>query len=304
MPPAPTSQSSAAIAGDGKSANNSSGNEYEEALERLQPLQPVLRGLNHRNRGQHRRAAWWAPFGMLRRHIDKLVDELLDSSAAAAAKLKLKSKKRKRGGDDETDDRAERKTRDHVRWLRDVLVPKCYLAFSQLTADNQFATLGVVLLSALAQLNAVCARLIGEVAAAGGEENGGVSSVRELVDNTKIVKEPSNSTNKNQNSEMSSQKGGAVISRDEVARAEKLRKKSALPKEERQVELSHIPSSARKNTDHNDDITSTEKQCVKISKSKTRETNDTSSKEGSKPAKKKRKAKKGDEFDNLFKGLF
>ena len=102
------------------------GNAYQDALDGLQPLQPVLRGFNHRNKNQHRRAAWWAPFGMLRRHIERLVDELLDEAAAitAAASNKSKSKKRQRSDDGGG---VETKVKGHVEWLRDVLVPKCYL---------------------------------------------------------------------------------------------------------------------------------------------------------------------------------
>lgn len=105
-------------------------NGYQDALDRLQPLQPVLRGFNHRNRNQHRRAAWWAPFGMLRRHVERVVDELLEAAdavaAAAAAAAKSKSKKRRRD-DGGGGGGVERKVRGHVEWLRDILVPKCYL---------------------------------------------------------------------------------------------------------------------------------------------------------------------------------
>ncbi|KAI0887405.1 uncharacterized protein GGS22DRAFT_157088 [Annulohypoxylon maeteangense] len=291
MPPAPLPQSSAAGAAENPS------NEYEEALEKLQPLQPVLRGFNHRNRNQHRRSAWWAPYGMLRRHVDKLIDSLLELSTAAIAAAKLKNKKRKRS--DDSGARAERKTRDHVRWVRDVLVPRCYLAFSQLTADNQFATLGVVLLSALAQVNAVCVRLVGEAVVEGGEGDGGALRV---ADNAKAIAESSSSSSKLPQSE----KGGAVISRDEVARAEKLRKKDGLLKEGRgSAKPAAALDNARKDMDRNDGATSTEIQESTIPKSKTKEVDDTSSKEVSKPAKKKKKTKKrGDEFDNLFKGLF
>ncbi|KAI1212984.1 uncharacterized protein F4807DRAFT_412437 [Annulohypoxylon truncatum] len=306
MPPAPILQSSAAAVGgpsSDKPANTTTNNnEYEEALDKLQPLQPVLRGFNHRNRNQHRRAAWWAPFGMLRRHVDKLVDELFDGAAATAAKSK-KNKKRKRG-EDSSEDRAERKARGHVKWLRDVLVPKCYLAFSHLTADNQFATLGIVLLSALAQVNATCIQLIGEAVATTAEGDSSNLPTCELVDATGAGKESSSSINKELPPEMPSQKGGAVISRDEVARAEKLRRKNTQFKEGDQARSPNVPSSARKNADHDNDATPTEKQRGIVSKGKTKEIGNASSKEALKPPKKKKAKKGGDEFDNLFKGLF
>ncbi|KAI0840623.1 hypothetical protein F5Y06DRAFT_263192 [Hypoxylon sp. FL0890] len=260
-------------------------NEYEEALDRLQPLQPILRGFNHRNKNQHRHAAWWGPFGMLRRHVDKLVDELVDSAAAAAAAAKSKNKKRKRDNDD---GRAEKKARDHLKWLRDVLVPKCYLSFSQLTADNQFATLGVVLLGALAQVNAACVRLIGE-AAPEVEEQSRLSSTSEHASNMGATDYRDGPLG------ISGVQGGRVISRDEVARAEKLRRKDIQSKERGQ---------SGKDESHDDDATSIEKQQKASSKGKAK-MDDVPSEEIIRPPKKKKKIKKGgDEFDDLFKGLF
>ncbi|KAI0879547.1 hypothetical protein GGS24DRAFT_437841 [Hypoxylon argillaceum] len=150
---------------------------YSQALSRLEPLQPVLTGLAHRNHNQHRRAAWWRSFGLLRRNCARLVEHLIAAVAAArkdaarAAKAaKAQSKKRRReelvsgslgtgdlsavgtGVDVATDVNVTR----HANWLRNVLIPKCYLAFSQLTADSQFAPIGVVLLSILAQVQAAC----------------------------------------------------------------------------------------------------------------------------------------------------
>jgi ribonuclease MRP protein subunit RMP1 len=48
------------------------------------------------------------------------------------------------------------------RWLSRHAVPQCYLAFSQLTADNQYAPLGLLLLSVLARLNAEIVALLPE----------------------------------------------------------------------------------------------------------------------------------------------
>ncbi|KAI0902256.1 hypothetical protein F4806DRAFT_446242 [Annulohypoxylon nitens] len=304
MVPAPTPQSSAAASAPGDSnTTKDSSNEYTEALDKLEPLQPVLQGFNHRNRAQHRHATWWASFGMLRRHLDRLIESLHDSSAAYSTSG---GKKRKRGDDGNGNgyDRAERKTRDHVKWVRDILVPKCYFAFSQLTADNQFAILGVVLLGALAQLNACCVQLIGEVVIVDVEEKSSTLPARELTDNSK---ESTSSNDKNLPPERPAQKGGAVVSRDEVARAEKLRKKNALLKDGVQAESPDVSGGTGKDTGRDDGARATpsEKPRSATSKSKTKEIDGSSSKEGLKPAKKKKKTKKGgDEFDNLFKGLF
>ncbi|KAI1144090.1 hypothetical protein F5Y05DRAFT_407490 [Hypoxylon sp. FL0543] len=290
MVPTPTLQSAPDKGGANISAAT---NEYEEALDRLQPLQPVLRGFNHRNRNQHRRAAWWGPFGMLRRHVDKLADELVDSAASRS-----KSKKRKRGDDDEGG-RAEKKVRDHVKWLRDVLVPKCYLAFSQLTADNQFAALGVVLLGSLAQVHAVCVRLAGDAA----QEQGGTSSAPEQASSIGPMTFPKESSGAGSSSaeplvrlsrdgapETPGLQGGGVVSRDAVARAERLRAKDVRPKEE-------SPAGKEHSRDDDDGATPVERQ----QKGGSRVSDGLSAK----PPKKKKKPKKGgDEFDDLFKGLF
>ncbi|KAI1105873.1 hypothetical protein F4804DRAFT_302743 [Jackrogersella minutella] len=298
MPPTPAPQSAAAAAAGGTPEN-----EYDEALEKLQPLQPVLRGFNHRNRNQHRRAAWWAAFGMLRRHVDKCADELLDA-AAAATKSRGKKKRRRDDG------AAEVKVQDHVVWLRDVLVPKCYVAFSQLTADNQFATLGVVLLGALAQVNTACTQLAGE--AAGGEAQkvqNDNSSLPTRGPDTRAVKEAGgrelSSRVDHAVPETSVRQGGTVISRDQVAQAEKLRRKNVQAEGKNQSGYSSIPDGARKDKSHDHDATPVENRHSTASKAKTKEVDDTSSKEVAKPAKKKKKTKKnGDEFDALFKGLF
>lgn len=314
MVPAPAPQSAATTGSTNhtSSSNSNSTNGYEEALDRLQPLQPILQGFNHRNRNQHRRAAWWAPFGMLRRHVDKLADELVDSAATANAAARSKSKKRKRDNDD---GRAEKKVRDHVKWLRDVLVPKCYLAFSQLTADNQFATLGVVLLGALAQVNAACTGLIGEAAPA-VEEQTSISSARELASITGTTthlkdssragsREPSFRPTYNGVPEVPRLQGGGVISRDEVARAEKLRRKNTQLDGRDETRPSNSLVNMRKEQGHVYDAASGEKQHKSSSKGKAKQTDDAPSGEEMKPTKKKKKTKKGgDEFDALFKGLF
>ncbi|OTA93310.1 hypothetical protein M434DRAFT_11720 [Hypoxylon sp. CO27-5] len=314
MVPAPAPQSAATTGSTDhfSNSNSNSANEYEAALDRLQPLQPILQGFNHRNRNQHRRAAWWAPFGMLRRHVDKLADELLDSAAAASAAAKSKSKKRKRENDD---GRAEKKVRDHVKWLRNVLVPKCYLAFSQLTADNQFATLGVVLLGALAQVNAACTGLIGEAAPA-AEEQTRISSARELTSIASTTthlkdssragsREPSFHPTHDGIAEMPSLQGGGVISRDEVARAEKLRRRNIQLEGRDEARSSNSLGNRKMEQGDVYDVASGEKQHKPSLKSKARRPDDAPSSEEMKPTKKKKKTKKGgDEFDALFKGLF
>ncbi|KAK8049246.1 hypothetical protein PG994_010976 [Apiospora phragmitis] len=134
-----------------------SSNIYHETLRLIRPLQPLLAGFNHRNKNQHRVATWWASFNMLRRHVTKWADEL-----DLQAKARPKKRKRTTAAINQGDDGSSGPAEVRALWLRDVLMPKCYLTFSQLAADNQFASLGLVLTGALAQLHSTCVRLVGE----------------------------------------------------------------------------------------------------------------------------------------------
>ncbi|KAJ1337617.1 ribonuclease MRP protein subunit RMP1 [Microdochium nivale] len=157
-------------------------NRYQRALDALAPLEPLLAGFARRNKNQHRRARWWASLGMLRRGgVGKLTVEL---AAAAVSKAAVRrrhgqacstnsstSTKKPASNNNNTTAAAMYREDDgqhlldaadrRAEWARDVLVPKCYIQFSQLAADSQFATLGVVLLGALAQVHAACVMLAG-----------------------------------------------------------------------------------------------------------------------------------------------
>ncbi|KAI0013685.1 hypothetical protein F4779DRAFT_562786 [Xylariaceae sp. FL0662B] len=274
--------------------DSSSSSTYEGALTKLQPLRPILRGLNHRNKNQHRRAAWWGAFGLLRRHVDSLVDEL----ARAEGGKKKRTRKRKR--DDEKGKEGEGEAKKHARWLRDRLVPRCYLAFSQLTADNQWATLGVVLLGALAQVHAVCVMLVGDAQAASSPPpasvlaTGGEAAFPSALAGGVAAPDVTTGPPPSQGG------GGAVVSRDEVARAEKLRKTTPKPGPMRSFGRSQqggkdddsSSGGVSKPQQKNASVASTEKaESEKGTKAKV-------------AAKKKKKPKRGDEFDDLFKGLF
>ncbi|KAJ5139102.1 uncharacterized protein N7515_003950 [Penicillium bovifimosum] len=76
----------------------------------------VLHLIYHRNKNQHHRAKWWKWLSILKRATLNLI-------------------------------RSEES--QHLAQI----IPRCYIAFSTVVADNQFSTLGVVLLSALARLS-------------------------------------------------------------------------------------------------------------------------------------------------------
>ncbi|KAI1131566.1 hypothetical protein F5Y10DRAFT_52114 [Nemania abortiva] len=349
---------------------------YSQALSRLEPLQPVLAGLAHRNHNQHRRAAWWRCFGMLRRNCARFVEELVSAVAAArkdaakAAKAaKAKSKKRRReelasgeratpmGGKDglsvagtDADMERDENVARHAIWLRDVLVPKCYLAFSQLTADNQFAPLGVVLLGILAQVQAACdcatprpathlpeSPFIGDIPAAPGLKSSNVESTVTFpkVGDTTVLPalalEPQFNGAKRtleRNEEVRGGNGeGKAISREAVERAAELRKKGkaagnvslkARPEKDIKPANSPAPPEVPKTTssvssskiqvlstpDSGADEAARPSKKIKTAPESKERAKGKGTDSNAKDKKKKKKAKKGDEFDDLFKGLF
>ncbi|KAJ5570356.1 uncharacterized protein N7459_009786 [Penicillium hispanicum] len=88
----------------------------------IRAVHSVLHLIYHRNKNQHRQAKWWRWLSLLKRTTLKLGSLDTDTSAVS---------------------------RQH---LARQVVPRCYLAFSSVVAENQFAALGIVLLSTLARL--------------------------------------------------------------------------------------------------------------------------------------------------------
>ncbi|RYP23116.1 hypothetical protein DL767_008903 [Monosporascus sp. MG133] len=322
-----------AAAGDNRGNGTSGGpddnaNRYRSALDELLPLRPVLAGLNHRNKNQHRGARWWGAFGMLRRHVGKLADEL-DVAAARFAKIlsSSSSSTNANAGDNSSSSKKKRKRGDggggetpvvtaipalatadeRAKWLRDALLPKCYLAFSQLAADNQFATLGVVLLGVLAQVHAACVRLVGEAAAEPVEAVS--SSLLSASPSGAPAAVTSRGGSSNPAAAMGPDKepGGTVVSREEVARAEKRRRKQQQQQQQQEEEGSSSrppPLPGRESDDRSSTVAKEDTAGSTTVTAVARE--EGKGEKQPRPAQKKtkKKAKKGDEFDNLFKSLF
>jgi ribonuclease MRP protein subunit RMP1 len=112
--------------------------------EELHSISQILHLTHHRNKNQHRLAKWYKSFSMLRRHVSKLSSELETNIQYTA--LSAKAKKT-------IESRAILGAR--VAFLQDVLIERCYLAFSQLVADNQYAALGLMLMGCLARVRKV-----------------------------------------------------------------------------------------------------------------------------------------------------
>ncbi|RYO80298.1 hypothetical protein DL766_003233 [Monosporascus sp. MC13-8B] len=310
-------------AGGGNSTGNGTSggpgddaNRYLSALDELLPLQPVLAGFNHRNRNQHRGARWWGAFGMLRRHVGKLADELdvaaarfarmLPSSSGANAKAGTSNsssnkKKRKRDGETAgvTTTPPFARADERAKWLRDALVPKCYLAFSQLAADNQFATLGVVLLGVLAQVHAACTRLVGEAAEPALAPLAEAVSASSFGTPTTALGPSAviSRSNPGLATVAGKEPGGTVVSRAEVARVEKRRRKQQ--QEEGSASQPPRPSRPSEDTAGSTPIV----VMTREGKERARDAEERPRLPAQKKATKK-KTKKGDEFDNLFKSLF
>ncbi|KAK8138934.1 hypothetical protein PG984_002314 [Apiospora sp. TS-2023a] len=228
--------------------DSSSNNVYYETLQLVRPLQPLLAGFNQRNKNQHRVATWWASFNMLRRHVTKWADEL-----DRQAKARPKKRKRTAGGGDGDDKKDGDGGPAEVRalWLRDVLVPKCYLTFSQLAADNQFAPLGLVLTGALAQAYKACVRLVGEAPsereqiavrpkqAVASEEDASPASAAEkgkkaASKETTIASSSSSAAKRQVSTVIGDDDVGQVISRDSVRASAKTGRDLLLTEEEEQ----------------------------------------------------------------------
>ncbi|TVY20154.1 Ribonuclease MRP protein subunit rmp1 [Lachnellula arida] len=147
-------------------------------IDELTKLSTILTLFHHRNKNQHRLAKWYKSLSILHRQIRKLLCSL--EKYDEARDLKEKSRYT-------TEAREELVAR--VEFLARWVLGRCYLAFSTLVADNQYAALGLLLLGVLARLRTVLEMLgeeLGiELEVDGIEEPGLGGRVEEVV-----LKEP------------------------------------------------------------------------------------------------------------------
>ncbi|KAG9242412.1 hypothetical protein BJ878DRAFT_515694, partial [Calycina marina] len=112
----------------------------------------LLNPCHHRNKNQHRVAKWWKPFCMLRRHVQKLIirlDDLAESEKFAGGKENAYVRR--------SHARVEEEARWSMGWSE-----RCYVAFTAIVADMQYANLGLMLIGALAQVRRVVSSLLPE----------------------------------------------------------------------------------------------------------------------------------------------
>lgn len=103
-------------------------------LEKLVPVQQLLHLTVHRNKNQHRITKWWGNLQLLRRNVKRLI-EMLQSPKAEYRKSKEALLRL-------------------ANWTGAEIIPRVYLSFSAVVADNQYASLGLMLMGCLARVNA------------------------------------------------------------------------------------------------------------------------------------------------------
>ncbi|MCJ1260226.1 hypothetical protein MMC22_000085 [Lobaria immixta] len=97
----------------------------EVLIIRLQATSKLLQLLHHRNKNQHRHAKWWKWLAMLKRCVNKLIQELKASDQTTA--------------------------NFRTSYMKNILIPKCYVPFAQLVKDKQFSALGLAVVGELAR---------------------------------------------------------------------------------------------------------------------------------------------------------
>ncbi|KAM6484241.1 hypothetical protein HDV62DRAFT_315794 [Trichoderma sp. SZMC 28011] len=103
----------------------------------LSPILPILNAFNHRHHNQHRLAHWWPVFRIFRRTIRSLIEDLTSPRRRDASSPPPRA-----------------------IWLNKHFIPRAYIAFSQLAADNQHAPLGLLLLAILARTHTAITQLL------------------------------------------------------------------------------------------------------------------------------------------------
>ncbi|KAJ8068429.1 hypothetical protein OCU04_003986 [Sclerotinia nivalis] len=231
----------------------------------LLTLHQILHLTHHRNKNQHRLSKWYKSFNILRRQITRLlalVPEHVIESSLGKAKVKVKGKAKERK------EREEKELQGLVGFMREEVVGGCYLAFSQLVADNQYATLGLMLMGCLARLYKILESLR-------------VLTAEELAEKAGIVKEE------------------VKVNEPEIG--EDLGEKIV-----RDAPASEMVGDTQKEEKNEEEDSEVKKLKIKKRKQEGEALERKTSKSDStpaKPPKKKRKKKGGDAFDDLFDSL-
>ncbi|KAI9641558.1 RNase MRP subunit [Ciborinia camelliae] len=240
----------------------------------LVALTQLLHLTHHRNKNQHRLSKWYISFGILRRQVARLLSIVPEFVIESQSRGKVKGKARERR------EREEKELQSLVRFIGGNVVPGCYLstanggvdrAFSQLVADNQYASLGLMLMGCLARFYKVLGALKVLTAEEIAERDG-------TVKETARVNEP----------EIGEDLGEKIV-RDIPTSVVTEDDERVGKEEEKYVELKKLKPKKRKQEGEVSDKTTSKLP--------------SSGSTPAKPPKKKRKKKGGDAFDDLFDSL-
>ncbi|KAF7886704.1 uncharacterized protein EAF02_003351 [Botrytis sinoallii] len=229
----------------------------------LLSLTHLLHLTHHRNKNQHRLSKWYISFGILRRQLSRLLS-MIPEHVMESSRGKVKGKARERK------EREERELQSLVRFIQEDVVPVCYLAFSQLVANNQYATLGLMLMGCLARFYKVLGALR-------------VFTAEEIAEQAGVVKE----TPQLNEAEIGEDMGEKIVRDIPVSEMEDSQKVER--KEGDDTDIQKAKPKKRKQ----------DGEVVEAKTSKLTSSDSTPAK----PPKKKRKKKGGDAIEDLFAGL-
>lgn len=146
----------------------------EKDVAALRTHAQLLQTFHHRNKNQHRRSPWWRHFDHLRRDTKAFLSEVEGARASSVFKDRsnvINYKSKTKGGDEKVPiaermqalkferERVEVRRKKYaagmqqrrMSWLH-FLVITWYRSFSQLTADPQFAAMGLFLIASLSKV--------------------------------------------------------------------------------------------------------------------------------------------------------
>ena len=156
---------------------------FQHGMSKVNDILYVLERIYHRNRNQHRNQHWWRALGLLKKYVRLWIElevEIVRLRRPRRISQGGAKNDKRSGGHDAEDERKEKiggsamlEDADNVRrrlekvaalevriqamkvWIRDVIVPKAYVAFSSVVTEKNFASLGLVLLACAADISGV-----------------------------------------------------------------------------------------------------------------------------------------------------
>ncbi|ROT38822.1 hypothetical protein SODALDRAFT_333450 [Sodiomyces alkalinus F11] len=234
----------------------------------------VLDRFNHRHKNQHRVATWWARFDLFRRSVRRLLDTISTYEQLHGRYARARSTAKQRDRKEPSELVSQRDAiLKRARWLSGHVIPTVYLPFTQLVADNQHATLGLLLLGLTSRVKAAIAPLLGDA-----QEPHPPPQVTSTTEPSQL---PSSATV----GEPAPLDFGVVVSRSEASLHQTYEK---TPSSQQPVSGDQPPQDRGRDRLHDDQPPAEISTQARISK---------------KSMQKPKKRKKGDEFSELFGSL-